>query len=90
MVIKIVDFANAVIPLPESQTYQKQQCPPAHPDLPNKGYIKGIKSLRACFRKIWTDNKNTRDAELMGNLTLEQRLLLAEDESMNNDSDISV
>lgn len=51
--LKIVDFANCVTaedPLPDSTS-----CPPHDPDGVDKGYLRGLRSLRLYFQRIWRD-----------------------------------
>ena len=48
--LKIVDFANCVTgedPLPEDAP-----CPPHHPDDIDRGYVRGLRSLRMYFQRI--------------------------------------
>lgn len=56
--LKIVDFANCVTaedPLPEGA-----RCPPSHPDGVDRGYLRGLRSLRMYFQSIWKE-VNKRD-----------------------------
>jgi inositol-hexakisphosphate kinase len=51
--LKIVDFANCVTaedPLPE-----RVPCPPQDPDGVDRGYLRGLRSLRLYFQRIWRD-----------------------------------
>jgi hypothetical protein len=51
--LKIVDFANCVIaedPLPDDLP-----CPPKDPDGIDRGYLRGLRSLRLYFQRIWKD-----------------------------------
>lgn len=51
--LKIVDFANCVTAedaLPESVP-----CPPKDPDGVDRGYLRGLRSLRLYFQRIWRD-----------------------------------
>lgn len=51
--LKIVDFANCVTaedPLPEGA-----RCPPSHPDGVDRGYLRGLRSLRMYFWRIWKE-----------------------------------
>ncbi|KAH8601397.1 hypothetical protein B0O99DRAFT_502435 [Bisporella sp. PMI_857] len=47
---RIADFANAVIG--EDLHPEDLQCPPQHPNLPDNGFLRGLKSLRKYFTKI--------------------------------------
>ena len=51
--LKIVDFANCVTaedPLPG-----RVPCPPRDPDGVDRGYLRGLRSLRLYFQRIWRD-----------------------------------
>lgn len=51
--LKIVDFANCVTaedPLPSDIP-----CPPRDPDGIDRGYLRGLRSLRLYFQRIWKD-----------------------------------
>lgn len=51
--LKIVDFANCVTaedPLPDDLP-----CPPENPDGVDRGYLRGLRSLRLYFQRIWRD-----------------------------------
>jgi inositol-hexakisphosphate kinase len=51
--LKIVDFANCVTaedPLPDDLP-----CPPENPDSIDRGYLRGLRSLRLYFQRIWND-----------------------------------
>ncbi|KAL6706827.1 inositol polyphosphate kinase kcs1 [Coniothyrium glycines] len=51
--LKIVDFANCVTaedPLPDDLP-----CPPHNPDGIDRGYLRGLRSLRLYFQRIWRD-----------------------------------
>ena len=51
--LKIVDFANCVTaedPLPEDLP-----CPPENPNGIDRGYLRGLRSLRLYFQRIWND-----------------------------------
>lgn len=51
--LKIVDFANCVTaedPLPDDLP-----CPPRDPDGIDRGYLRGLRSLRLYFQRIWHD-----------------------------------
>ncbi|KAI4708366.1 hypothetical protein J4E89_006990 [Alternaria sp. Ai002NY15] len=51
--LKIVDFANCVTaedPLPDDLP-----CPPQNPDGIDRGYLRGLRSLRLYFQRIWHD-----------------------------------
>lgn len=49
--IKIVDFANCVI-AEESGPQREMRCPPQHRDDVDKGYLRGLRSLRWYFSRI--------------------------------------
>lgn len=51
--LKIVDFANCVTaedPMPDTV-----QCPPHDPEGVDRGYLRGLRSLRLYFHRIWRD-----------------------------------
>jgi hypothetical protein len=51
--LKIVDFANCVTaedPLPEGA-----RCPPKDPNGVDRGYLRGLRSLRMYFQRIWKE-----------------------------------
>lgn len=51
--LRIVDFANCVTaedPLPDNLP-----CPPQSPDGIDRGYLRGLRSLRLYFQRIWRD-----------------------------------
>lgn len=49
---KIADFANSLTPL---DRIKDQKCPPQHPDAPDMGFLKGIRSLKKYFLQIQKD-----------------------------------
>ncbi|KAF5024251.1 hypothetical protein F66182_3683 [Fusarium sp. NRRL 66182] len=49
---KIADFANSVTPF---DNIDDKPCPPQHPDQPDGGFLKGLRSLRRYFLKIQRD-----------------------------------
>lgn len=51
---KIADFANSVTPADLSED---KVCPPQHPDEPDRGFMKGLRSLRRYFLKIQRDTR---------------------------------
>ena len=54
--IKLVDFAHAVIPewaRDASLPPLKMRCPPKHPNAPDRGYLRGLKSLQLYFSRIY-------------------------------------
>jgi len=50
---KIADFANCVTK--EDFRSEERPCPPRHPDLPDNGFLRGLKSLRKYFLAIQKD-----------------------------------
>ena len=59
--IKIIDFANCVTA--EDELPETVPCPPHDPDGVDKGYLRGLRSLRMYLLRIWEDAKNREDAE---------------------------
>lgn len=58
--IKIVDFANCIV----AGTMNDAPCPPTHPNSYDAGYVRGIRSLRLYFQRIWveaTKHSTTRE-----------------------------
>lgn len=51
---KIADFANSVTP---QDLAIEKPCPPQHPDEPDRGFLKGLRSLRRYFLKIQQDTR---------------------------------
>lgn len=49
---KMADFANSLTPL---DRIKDQKCPPRHPDAPDVGFLKGLRSLRRYFLQIQKD-----------------------------------
>jgi inositol-hexakisphosphate kinase len=47
---KIADFANCITK--EDFRSNERPCPPRHPDMPDKGFLRGLKSLRKYFLAI--------------------------------------
>ncbi|PSS00575.1 hypothetical protein BD289DRAFT_360938 [Coniella lustricola] len=51
---KIADFANSLTP---QDIAKDKSCPPQHPDGPDRGFLKGLRSLRRYFIKIQQDTR---------------------------------
>lgn len=51
---KIADFANSLTP---QDIAKDKSCPPQHPDEPDRGFLKGLRSLRRYFLKIQQDTR---------------------------------
>ncbi|KAI8936411.1 hypothetical protein NX059_006819 [Plenodomus lindquistii] len=51
--LKIVDFANCVTA--EDALPDDLPCPPQNPDGVDRGYLRGLRSLRLYFQRIWQD-----------------------------------
>ena len=49
---KMADFANSLTPLDD---VQDKPCPPQHPNAPDLGFLKGLKSLKKYFMQIQRD-----------------------------------
>ena len=60
--IKIVDFANCVTA--EDELPESVPCPPHDPDGIDKGYLRGLRSLRMYLQRIWEDTRRQEDAEM--------------------------
>ena len=59
--IKIVDFANCVTA--EDELPESVPCPPHEPDEIDKGYLRGLRSLRKYLQRIWKDAKRQEELE---------------------------
>ena len=60
--LKIVDFANCVTA--ESLPHiQHKPCPPRHQEEIDRGYLRGLRSLRLYFQRIYTDLHNQKYVE---------------------------
>ena len=59
--IKIVDFANCVTA--EDELPETVPCPPHDPDDIDRGYLRGLQSLRMYLQRIWKDAKEREDEE---------------------------
>lgn len=59
--IKIVDFANCVTA--EDELPDSVPCPPHDPDDIDRGYLRGLRTLRKYLQRIWKDAKDQEDAE---------------------------
>jgi len=57
--IKIVDFANCVTA--EDELPETVPCPPHDPDGIDKGYLRGLRSLRWYLQRIWRDAEMQED-----------------------------
>jgi inositol-hexakisphosphate 5-kinase len=49
---KIADFANCVTAENDLFAFKERACPPQHPNEPDKGFLRGLKSLRRYFIDI--------------------------------------
>jgi inositol-hexakisphosphate kinase len=52
--IKIVDFANCVT-AEDIDRLERANVPPAHPDDVDRGYLRGLRSLRMYFLRVWKE-----------------------------------
>ncbi|KAL2044232.1 hypothetical protein N7G274_002937 [Stereocaulon virgatum] len=59
--IKIVDFANCVTA--EDELPETVLCPPHNPDDIDRGYLRGLRSLRMYLQRIWKDARDREDKE---------------------------
>ncbi|KAK5660661.1 hypothetical protein OQA88_12025 [Cercophora sp. LCS_1] len=51
---KIADFANCITP---GDLAKDKPCPPKHPNEPDRGFLRGLRSLRKYFLKIQRDTR---------------------------------
>ena len=66
--VKIVDFANCVTA--EDELPETVPCPPHYPDDVDRGYLRGLRSLRIYLQRIWL-NARTQELKEQGNLATE-------------------
>jgi inositol-hexakisphosphate kinase len=52
--LKIVDFANCVT-AEDRDVWSTRPCPPHYPDDVDRGYMRGLRTLRLYFQRIWDD-----------------------------------
>jgi hypothetical protein len=76
---KMADFANSVIK--EDFRPENRPCPPQHPDLPDKGFLRGLKSLRKYFLAIQHELYGREMGRAFKSEDDENMLLPQEDES---------
>ena len=57
-----MDFANCVAG--EDELPSNTQAPPAHPNDIDRGYLRGLRTLKAYFGRILSDIKTNQVAEL--------------------------
>lgn len=50
--LKIVDFANCVV-AEDEERLSAARVPPYHPDDVDRGYLRGLRSLRIYFQRVW-------------------------------------
>ncbi|KYK56212.1 inositol hexaphosphate kinase KCS1 [Drechmeria coniospora] len=60
---KMADFANSVTPF---DNIDDKPCPPRHPDQPDGGFLKGLRSLRQTFLQIQRDVRAKLDLDPQG------------------------
>lgn len=60
--VKMADFANCVTK--EDFHADERPCPPRHPDLPDNGFLRGLRSLRCYFRMIQRDVSLKMDTDV--------------------------
>ncbi|KAI1269604.1 hypothetical protein F5Y18DRAFT_370751 [Xylariaceae sp. FL1019] len=74
--IKIADFANSVTP---GDLAGDKPCPPKHPDEPDRGFLRGLSTLRKTFLQIQKDTRSRiglvplRKVEESGDGTMEDK-----------------
>ena len=64
--VKIVDFANCVTA--EDELPETVPCPPHYPDDVDRGYLRGLRSLRIYLQRIWVDAR-AQELKERGNFT---------------------
>ncbi|KAK5121837.1 hypothetical protein LTR85_004712 [Meristemomyces frigidus] len=53
--LKIVDFANCVTAEDMPDIVDRKPCPPSNPYDVDRGYLRGLRSLRMYFQRIWEE-----------------------------------
>nr|POE71809.1 inositol hexakisphosphate kinase 1 [Quercus suber] len=61
--LKIVDFANCVTAEDLDDILKRKPCPPHHPQDIDRGYLRGLRTLRIYLQKIWQDLYNQKYVE---------------------------
>lgn len=59
--LKIVDFANCVTA--EDRLPEGARCPPRNPHGVDRGYLRGLRSLRMYFQRIWKEVNNRQHVD---------------------------
>lgn len=78
---KIADFANS---LTAGDMDKDKPCPPRHPEDPDRGFLKGLRSLRRYFLKIQHDTRTELGLpSAQRNLLYDPQLDVSEDESVS-------
>lgn len=60
--LKIVDFANCVT-AEDAEVVRRKNCPPYHPGDIDRGYLRGLRTLRMYLQKIWEELNYQRYVE---------------------------
>lgn len=60
-IIRLIDFAHCVAA--GSTDLQTATYPPTHPDLPDTGFLLGLRSLCAALEWLWTEDRERRAAD---------------------------
>ena len=60
--VRIVDFANSVTA--EDQLPQSTPCPPHDPKGVDRGYLRGLRSLRTYLESIWLEVNHQQDGDM--------------------------
>ncbi|KAK0282037.1 inositol polyphosphate kinase kcs1 [Friedmanniomyces endolithicus] len=58
--LKIVDFANCVTAEDLPRIRSCKPCPPSHPLDVDRGYLRGLRTLRMYFQNIWEDLQSSQ------------------------------
>lgn len=61
--LKIVDFANCVTAEDLDDILKRKPCPPSHPEDIDRGYLRGLRTLRMYLQRIWQDLYNQKYVE---------------------------
>lgn len=60
--LKIVDFANCVT-AEDAERVMQMPCPPHNPDGVDRGYLRGLRTLRMYFQRIWEELSRQKHVE---------------------------
>ncbi|RFU80409.1 inositol hexaphosphate kinase kcs1 [Trichoderma arundinaceum] len=83
---KVADFANSLTPL---DRVEDKPCPPQHPNQPDPGFLKGLRSLKKYFLQIQRDTRAELGLDPRGWNSSQDAMMLSVDDE-EDDGMISV